>query len=725
MVRTLGEILQAAASLTLLLAQIPRTAEGFLLPARDTVYVLVVFAEVDYTECGEDPHERQYGNAWGRDSAGRTRLPYDADSLLDPAPVEPAAARGIITRTYGEASFWRFVVLGDYVPEVVRVPCRQLPAGGTKSLQQEVELVARQLREKPLRTAHGLTWELFDRWTLLPQQAGLPKSRSPAPASPDYKPRLDVLFIIWRNLAYRLDIQKPPLPCNYGFGLWICDSPLPLGPFTGGVETASSYTTCGTAQGGAVGFLTEFFHGLYGGNHWHTAGGAGLHTFPFLPVCRGLSTQGSRPIYAIGYDRWLMGWKAPGKAHLLSAVNERGEEVPTDLQHPTRPETLRVWLRDFLTTGDVVRIRLPYLDKGGEKVKAQYLWLENRRFAASSEVWGSRHRNSCESVPPSPLRGFPGLYAYIQVGKDKREGTDIYSADPAHPNGLGSWIFWLPAEGRYDFVFRQTEKGYALDKAASLPNPLTGMHDFYLSWDENGDGQVHPLGEGQGFGVLEWRGDSVCSSWYVLGDEWDAFQRGHRLSMETNPAPVPVYTLRSAEGYRAPSRGHPAPYDNRVVWLSGLCIDILRERSDGALLLEIRWDEFSVRKPVRWCGEVRLSPNPFDSTAPALRIYRTVVLDRSESPLYGQAVAYDSVEKRHWFSDTTRLVVERGARLRIERGGSLILRRGSQLIIAPGATVEGSGTIEIEPGGRLVCLPGGRCAVSIRERRRPRAVFLR
>lgn len=725
MVRTLGKVLQATATLSLGLGQVPRTEEGFLLPTRDTVYVLVVFAEVDYTACGEDPHERQYGNVWGKDNTGHTKLPYDADSLLDARLIEPAAARGIITRTYGEASFWQFVVLGDYFPEVVRVPCQQLPPGGTKSLRQEVELVARHLSEKPFRTARGLSWEVFDRWALLPQRAGLPKPRAPSPGTPDYKPRLDVLFIIWRNLAYRLDIQKPPLPCNYGFGLWSCDSPLPIGPFTGGVETASSYTTCGTAQGGAVGFLTEFFHGLYGGNHWHTAGGAGLHTFPFLPVCRGLSTQGSRPIYAIGYDRWLMGWKAPDKGYLLSAPNEKGEEIATDLEQPARPETLRLWLRDFLTTGDAVRIRLPYLEKGGEKVKAQYLWLENRRFIARSEVWGSQQRSSCESVPPPPLRGFPGLYAYIQVGKDRREGMDIYSTDPAHPNGLGSWIFWLPAEGRYDFTFRHTEKGYALDKAASLPNPLTGMHDFYLSWDADGDGRVHPTGEGQGFGVLEWRGDTVCTSWYGWGDEWDAFQPGQRLTLETNPAPVPVYTLRSEEGYRYPTRTRPAPYDNRAIWLSGLAIDILKERADGALLLEIRWDEFTVKKPVRWCGEIRLSPNPFDSTAPALWVYRTIVLDRSESPLYGQAVSYDSVEKRYWFSDTTRLVVASGARLRIERGGAFLLRRGSQLILSPGAVIEGEGIIDIEPGGQLICLPGAQCTVSVRKRHRPRRIFLR
>ncbi|MCS6895852.1 MAG: hypothetical protein NZZ60_06875 [Bacteroidia bacterium] len=721
MVRYLAKALQATGLVTAFtLGQVPHTKEGFLLPTRDTIYILVVFAEVDYTACGDDPHERQYGHAWGRDTEGETKCPPDADSLLDSHGV----GRGLITRTYAEASFGQLVVLGDYIPEVVKVPCQKIPAGGTQSLYQEVDLVIQAFSSSHWRTAHNLSWERFDRWELLPQRAGLPKLRSRI-ADPGYRPRLDVLFIIWRNLAHRLDIRKPPFPCNYGFGLWICDISTPFGPFTGGIETASSYTTCGTAKTGVVGFLAEFFHGLYGGNHWHTAGGAGLHTFPFLPVCRGLSTQGSRPIYAIGYDRWLMDWRAPGKAYTLSALDEAHREVPTDLRQPPKPEILRIWLRDFMTTGDVVRIQLPYTEKGGPRVKHQYLWLENRRFIVSSEVWGVHVREPCVSVPPGALRGFPGLYAYIQVGKDKLTGEDIYSADPSHPNGLGSWIFWLPAEGRYDYEFRNSTRGWALDKSASLPNPFLGMHDFYLSYDVNGDGLIQPNGEGPGFGVLEWRGDSVCASWYSFGDEWDAFQPGDNLSLSTNPAPVPVYTLRSEEGYRGSSRSRPAPYDNRAIWLNGLRISILRERADGALLVEIRWNDFSVKGQVRWCGDIRVGPHPYDSLAPAFRIEGEVLLDRSLSPVYGQAIGYDSVEKRHWFSDTTQLVVERGARLYLARKARLILRRGSRLVISEGAQVYGEGKIEVESGGKVLCHSGGQCLVSIRERRRPYRLFLR
>jgi len=122
---------------------LPSTEAGYLLPARDTIYLLIVFAEIDYTACGEDLYERQYGRTWPVDSAGRTQVPPDAADLIDAFLPPPQNPKGLITRTYAEASFGQFVVLGDYLPTVVRVPCQAVPAQ-SYSLYGEVELVARE-----------------------------------------------------------------------------------------------------------------------------------------------------------------------------------------------------------------------------------------------------------------------------------------------------------------------------------------------------------------------------------------------------------------------------------------------------------------------------------------------------------------------------------------------------------------------------------------------------
>ncbi|MCS6790017.1 MAG: hypothetical protein NZ580_03460 [Bacteroidia bacterium] len=709
-----------------LLGQVPFSEEGYILPTRDTLYILVIFAEVDYGECGEDPHERQFGRTWPVGTDNHSQVPPSAPKLLDAFLTPGQQPEGILTYTYAEASFGQLVVLGDYLPQVVRVPCKDLPAGGTWSLYQEVELVARHLPATTFTTARGLPWQAFDRWQLLPERFGLPKLRTPSNPASDYQPRLDILFIVWRNLAYRLDIQKPPLPCNYGFGLWTCDWRQPFGPFTGGVECASSYTTChGEATGMIVGFLVEFFHGLYGGNHWHTAGGAGWHTFPFMPSFPGLTAQGGHPLFAIGYDRWIMGWKHPQKQYLISALDEKGAEVPTDLSLPSTPQSLRVWLRDFMSTGDAVRIRLPYTEKGGASVKSQYLWLENHRFRSRSEVW-KPPSTPCSDQPPLALQGFPGLYAYIQVGKDQKQSQSLHHAGTHLPNGLGSWIFPLSAEGNYDMEFRQTPQGWALDRAASLPNPFTGMNELYMGYDLNGDGKAHPSHEPPR--IWEWRGDSACAAWYGAGDAEDAWDGEARtyLSLETNPAPVPVYTLLSEEGFRGASPHRPADYDNRIIWLSGLRIDILKVRpKDEAMLIEIRWDDFTVRKPVRWCGTIHLSPNPFQADAPSLSLKATLLLDQGHSPTYGTAISYDSVAKRFLFSDTTRFVVERGAYMRLAKGARILLRAGSQLILEEGSRLEGEGIIEVESGSQVRIAPGARCTCPIRYLRKPDSFLLK
>jgi signal peptidase I len=710
----------------------PTTEAGYILPTRDTLYLLVVFAEVDYSACGEDPYEKQYGRFWPVDSAGWTQVPADAPDLIDAVLTPGENPRGIITRTYVEASFGQFVLLGDYLPVVVRVPCQAVPAQ-SYSLYGEVELVARYW-PAGVSTARGVPWEAFDRYALLPARYGLPKSRA-SPDTPLEKRRLDALFIIWRNLAYRLG-ARPPFPCNYGFGLWTCDYQRPFGPFGGGVELASSYTTCGTAMGAAVGFLVEFFHGLYGGNHWHTAGGAGLHTFPIRPAARGLSVQGGDPVYAIGYDRWLMGWKHPQKKYLLSALGEHGEEVPTDLVMPQQPLRQRFILRDFMTTGDVVRIRLPYLERGGPAVKAQYLWIENRQFVASTETWAAYSPTRCPDNPfPDCPKGVPGLYAYLQVGKDLKEGPDIYSASPSHPNGLGSWIFWLPADGRYDFYFDTLRRqpgnpaqncnwghpNIPIDRSKSLPNPFLGLHDFYLAYDENGDGRLYS-GDRSLLGLSLVENDSVIHTAPGFGDAWDGWSRRTgfwRLSLETNPAPVPVYTLRSEEGYQRPTAQPPQPYDNRIIWLSGLSITLLDERPDGTVLIEVAWDDFTVRKDVRWCGDIRLSRNPFDSLAPSLILRKaTLLLDRSESPVYAVARSYDSLTKRFWFSDTTELRLLPGAILELQRG-KILLRRGSRLYLENGSILRGKGKIIAEPGSQVRVAPGACLAVPVRQRRKP------
>lgn len=684
--------------------------EGFLLPPRDTLYLLVVFAEVQYNDpsCGEDRFTQVFGMSWPQEE-DTTLPPTDADELLDPYPTHPP--KGIITRTYYEASFGNLVILGDYLPRVISVPCKKLLPVVHAGAAAHAKIIAEALNALPdTVTAHGLPLRLFDRWDFpVYQTAGKPKRKAPT-HDPTYRPALDAILIVWRNLR-GLGDPNARLVCTGGYGQWYADVRSPVKNLTGGIQTASSFTSCGGAMEISNVLMAELMHAFYGGNHWHTAGGAGQHTFLAIPRSRGLTTQGGLPIAVCGYDRWALGWKAPEKTYLLSALDENFQEVPTDLVQPPQPLVQRFWLRDFFTTGDVIRIRLPYTEKAGP-VKNQYLWLENHRFIASTDKYIT-FSSSDPHCPDNPYahrfpHGIPGLYAYIQVGKDQLKGKDIYSSNPAHPNGLASWILPLTAEGNWDFFYDTTRidppnpslpcnwgnTSVPIDKTRSLPNPFTGFSDLFLTWDTNGDGKLHsgdlPIH------LTEIRGDTLLRTGFSFGDWEDGFSSyTHKeISLSTNPAPVPVYTYISSEGLKAPISTPPAPYENRTIWLSGLCIRILQEKPDGTMLVEIRWDDFTVRENVRWCGNIVVSPNPFTGGI-SLQVAKNkiLLLDRGYSPTY-------YVTRNGYFTDPTLLRIEKGAHLHLSKRSRIVLRGGSQLVLEPGAKItwEKGAKIIIEQG---------------------------
>ncbi len=121
------------------------------------------------------------------------------------------------------------------------------------------------------------------------------------------------------------------------------------------------------------------------------------------------------------------------------------------------------WLRDFISFGDSVRIKLPHIDWVTlNDVKNQYLWLENRQLLRRRFDSTDFEFNRLFDINKPLLdRGCfgswtPGLHAAIQIGKDTKgvdvDGNGINVSDIAgdgaaqHPAELGSYLF--SADGR-------------------------------------------------------------------------------------------------------------------------------------------------------------------------------------------------------------------------------------------------------------------------------------
>ena len=80
---------------------------------------------------------------------------------------------------------------------------------------------------------------------------------------------------------------------------------------------------------------------------------------------------------ANAWDRDRMGWKPAGKKHTISALNAEGSEVLGNIAPGSHELFEQEYvLRDWVTTGDALRIKLPGIP---ENEYQQYIWIENHQ----------------------------------------------------------------------------------------------------------------------------------------------------------------------------------------------------------------------------------------------------------------------------------------------------------------------------------------------------------
>lgn len=696
-------------------------SNGVSVPASDTLQVLIVFVEIDYSQgpCPGDFPDN-FDASWPVEN-GKTLVPPSSSDYFD--PVALSEPRGYITQYYHEASFGRYVLLGDYLPDVITVPCHKVQSGNTGLNLVLSVLDTLYGKETPLYSSHGFPLEHFDRWNMT--FSGKPKIKTP-------DGRIDLLYIVWKNNRFLSGYHTG----NAG-GYGVTGQ---QGRKFKNMEGTNNVTSFNNAHGDSHGnhiTIAEHLHGIFGGNHWHSAGGWGIHTFMHTPHTYGCTSQlGSTMQSVSGWDRWMMDWHNPGKQYLVSAFDTTLKEVDTENLTYTgmQGETLFL-IRDHATTGDAVRLRLPCFDwqKKGD-VKNQYLWLEYREMKSRFDEYLTPGDDCLDNKNGEYPRGTPGLYAYIQVGKDMKSGDySITTTAPWHPNGCASWMFPLTAEGNYDFVFdygNYTEgfpgcgswgnASVPLNRRKSKSNPFTGYNDLYLFDDVNHDGRLYS-GDTILLGLAEMKGDSVWFNFHMSGDWEDAFTRktGYtELSIRTNPAPVPVYTYATdhvQNRFFFKKGDASSSFENRTIWLNGLSVKVVDEdiliEGERYMKVAIRWDDYTVKNSVRWCGNIVLSPHIYDSTRASLVLAERgkILLDRGLSPTFHTG-EWNDKEKRWFFTDTTTFTMLPGARMELKKGTIVEVTGGSKWILRSGATLimDRKSRIIIRPGATFVVEDGAK-----------------
>ncbi|MEM0999170.1 MAG: hypothetical protein AAGN35_19095 [Bacteroidota bacterium] len=638
-----------------------RTRNGWHLTPEGRIHVMVVYAELDFdsTYAHLDKTKQPDGNwKWGA-----RKNPRWKKELISKTPD----GDGFMTKYFRQASFGKFQVTGDYLDTIVTVKITDIQRNGQVVTQEAFgnNLYRRAVvdhvnaLENP-SFGFGSKLEDFDRWTF----TGTGRKNRPEPNG-----KIDLVVIVWRNIHVRN-----------------------LGPSSGFVTPGNVGTLLGMPSDMYSIFCTwdimpkgimrhEFSHMLYGGNNFHTAnGGAGQRTF--LSTVGGYSNMSGSDRFSHTWNAWdreRMDWRNPQNQYVLSTrCEDSGTEVSGELVYGAERCGGGFYrLRDFISTGDAIKIKLPHLPEG---IQSQYLWLENHQMKPGNY-------DHDKAV-------LPGLYAYITVGKDQLTGPKVFG-------GSNNYLWPLVAHGQHDFIYEREDKREAIIMTPERENPLTGYHyHMRMTTDLDGDGKirvtqdVRPRTEYFLPNRLVVDGEELPKEFFswkqypMFGTRMTAFRQdgNFKIAIGENPAATPVY---SHQGPRV------RPNDNRRIYLNGLSVEIIEEQDNGDLIVRIRWDDFRVRKDRRWCGNILLTERV--EVAPRVEL-------RLEQGYSAQlAAVVQEIDGEPVFARPTILEVDSGATLELRENARLLIRKGSGLLIRRGATVDlrRKARIEVEAGAYI------------------------
>jgi hypothetical protein len=699
-------------------------SNGFYFPVHNKdvpLHALVVCVELRGGKCDEGKNASCFKQG---------ELPENIDDYFDPE-LNVGGPEKYFTKYLYQASFGQFVVLGDYLDNVVYVDYCPESNPSNNSWAERINAAIRKQFGDSLPLHHSTPLDKFDQYDLDNGNiAGVLKS-------PQKNGNFDCLVYLVKNY---------PVFSGYaGYGLNMIGSSRELiGNM--GVDVGGVFGHTGDV--GSIKFIMEeFFHAMYGGNNWHDGAGKSNHTFLAHTRPWGIPSQHGMSQVVTAYDRWIFKWNnPPDKKLFISARNENNEEVDADLKLQTGITEQEFILRDFVTTGDALRIKLPHIENGKTgPEKNQYMWLENHQlFETSVEDQNANYTLSntpfCNPYPVCGEFWSPGLFAIMQVGKDITTGSNIYYSGKDHPNALASWLYPLTAEGNFDFNYSDVIHPpwspctgmvpYVLFdfRKSPLQNPFSGFSTIFGQPNTNNSDMLFDRDAIQGVGFISEKGDTVLNRSAFGGTKTsfnckdDCPPEGKKiLSLSTNPSAVPLLTYTSGDNFLSAMKtdvNKYSQYENRTIYLNGLSITILENNFDslrfgkGAIKVRVKWNDYIVANDVRWCADsIRLNANDFDAGSYSLVIKEnaSVLIDRGKSP------TYDFSDKiRNGFTVPTVFSCLENSKINIEAGGELIIDNGSLFELNANSKLDiaRKGKIIVKNGGVLKLKSGSQINIS-------------
>lgn len=680
--------------------------DGYVFPTRGTYRALIIYVNIIYNDTISDPvggNEIWPQAALEGINVDTASWPQYMHNYIDTAYPSDTVLK-TFTRIYAESSFHELIILGDYM--VVNIKHTTISGGGTFTAGQLLDSVMQMINVAGgINTVQG--------YNSISDYAAINDSVF------DY-----VKFII-RN-------SKPGFGDfgvgngSGGAGNWVQLRTIEGGPYPAYMATVQCVGNSDLSLNPTSIVVHEFSHLLFGGVSFHTSGGhswGGKMCFPGIQYGYGLMGGASSGLVSCnGFDRFRAGWMAPD--------NNTGWPIVASekISDVSRADGNQVFiLRDFVSTGDAVRIKLPHLNPPASN---QYIWLENHKILDSNLDF-LQYENTHDCRPKAQK----GIYAYYQVGKDTIVGerNSVYTSHDTDNLKI------ICANGNYDQQYAGTIQGNCIGSGQFsyfidvLPNALSGNNDLSAYFlDIPGNDTLKPGLHARNAMAKTYfsnPNDTVRNLPYLMSDI-NAFSGYRELSLNTNPAPFNTRTY-----YHSPRLTGIGWITEPVetfrnqdeIILSGLRIVMTPIENDD-YQVEISWNNYDLNNDVRWTGQIQLVEELYINQGATLlldqnltpnMVYRNPVTGLFSDPTQMRCTQGSLLVQRagsNLFLDNRSILKLESGSLFHAEGGHLQINNESVFLVADGgvfrqeagaiAEVEASGSILIEQGGHYI-IDGG------------------
>ncbi len=677
---------------------------GVFTPKGD-LRVLVVFAGFDNRNADNYKIGDQFVTGWGAGNFTTTSTPVSdsvpkyVDPITGDMPSQlfgdtnefalyctPTSTNKSLSRYYYDMSRGKFRLMGDVFKDpTTGKPIRVNITATQFDTWQGGQFNAKVLNKMKLINP-TFNFAPYDNRTNKPEYR-CDNSISP----PDFKP--DYVIIIYRH-SESWNIKLPDNSNNPRSSSVF--STLPLGTqvsYNGYSFDEAGYTLPNGNGGGIGSFIHELGHELFDGPHYLGANNAMGDRFYIHQSAWGMVTTDVQNEGCNAYERWLLGWTE----NTASGVNANILQ-PTDLQNNGI-----YTLKDFLTTGDAMRIRIPKSN--------QHVWIENHQ---KKSMWDfKRNAGASASSGGEIIPDFePGIYMMVEDMNPIRETS--LSMDIASRQKINGMKL-INAQGQFDYTrnaypppVKEADmyKNITYTFRKQKPNPISGTQPGMQYVDDFPGSAAGPAPNGvitsnfssnggagnkEAFFMMKETNGIATNMLYGgyggrnaeainnFNRRSDGFQVGDQVNMGTNP---------TITNYPQFSRA-----TNRLdtTFLNSLSIEILSKIGDD-ITIKIKLDNYEVKDSPRWTGNIGLK-NISNDANPDLDLAtgKNILID--ESGYANRLTKFPGTQKFvnptvFTLSESAFVNMNSNSSITVDSGSTIAMNNTSKIVVASGAILK-------------------------------------